>query len=131
MLGPCLEARSDDPRLQGIFAAILNGQAERGTGGVAYVVGDDVAYQYVSELPNGTFRGALTEVMDADQNEHFFVVEEKDHQLVVKRYPKQFVHDSLVARYGGTVAGADAGASPCVVEEAGPSGADDPTDPGA
>ena len=86
----------ESKRLHGVFKAIINGVNERGEGGVLFVKGDGCAYRFVSEFKNDEFRGALTTVIENDEDRHFFVVEERDKQLHVLAYPKTRVWCDLL-----------------------------------
>lgn len=86
----------DSKRLHGVFKAIVNGVNERGEGGVLFVKGNGCAYRFASEFTNNEFRGALTTVVENDENQHFFVVEERDKQLHVLAYPKTRVWSDLL-----------------------------------
>jgi hypothetical protein len=86
----------EDQRLHGVFKGILNGINERGDGGVLFVKGDECAYRFASEFTNEEFRGALSTVLENDDNQHFFVVEERDKQLNVLAYPKTRVWSDLL-----------------------------------
>ena len=93
---------TDSKRLHGVFKAIVNGVNERGEGGVLFVKGDGCAYRFVSEFANDEFRGALTTVVENDENQHFFVVEERDKQLHVLAYPKTRVWSDLLNEVNST-----------------------------
>lgn len=86
----------DSKRLHGVFKAIVNGVNERGKGGVLFVKGDGCAYRFASEFTNDEFRGALTTVIENDEDRHFFVVEERDKHLHVLAYPKTRVWTDLL-----------------------------------
>ena len=79
------------PKIHGIYAAILNGTHERGTGGVLYVKGEECAYRFPCEFTNGQFQEKLGEILEEDGGANFYVVEERDQQLHILAYPKQVV----------------------------------------
>lgn len=76
----------DASKLHGIFKALLNGRHERGSGGALYVKDELCAYRFPQEFPE-SFRGALSDLIEEDGGEHFFVVEEREKQLHVVKYP--------------------------------------------
>lgn len=80
---------------EGVFRALANGVHERGSGGVAFVKGEECAYLFPHEFKNETFRSGLEEAIDAGKDTHFFVVEERDNQLNVLAYEKKHVYSSL------------------------------------
>lgn len=104
----------------GVYRALLQGQYERGTGGVLYVRGELCAYRFVHELPDEKVRARLEEVLQEDEERHFFVLEDKqDGQLHLLAYPRDVVREAVERALEGEEAAAEAPAEaePPLVEE--------------
>jgi len=80
----------------GIYRAILKGNHERGTGGILYVRGELCAYRFPNEFPDPKVCERLEEVLAEDNEQHFYVLEDKsDGQLHLLAYPRDVVRNSV------------------------------------
>ena len=80
----------------GIYRAILKGNHERGTGGILYVRGELCAYRFPNEFPDPKVCERLEEVLAEDNDQHFYVLEDKsDGQLHLLAYPRDVVRNSV------------------------------------
>ena len=80
----------------GIYRAILKGNHERGTGGILYVRGELCAYRFPNEFPDPKVCERLEEVLAEDNEQHFYVLEDKsDGQLHLLAYPRDVVRSCV------------------------------------
>ena len=77
--------------LHGVFRALLQGQYERGKGGVLFTKEDKCAYMFAREFTDIKFQNTLQEIIDEDQDQNFFVVDNKDDALHILAYSKEVV----------------------------------------
>lgn len=123
--------------LHGVFRGLLNGRHERGTGGVLYVKDDKCAYRFPHEFPDVNFRERLAEILSDDEEQHLFVVEDKqDGKLHLLAYPIGVVqsavedafHTSNAASNAASDAAPDAAGEENLDKERGTSGQNNTTD---
>jgi len=87
---------ANSSQVPGVYRAILKGNHERGTGGILYVRGELCAYRFPTEFPDPKVCERLEEVLAEDNEQHFYVLEDKsDGQLHLLAYPRDVVRHSV------------------------------------
>lgn len=77
-----------------IFACLVEGEKERGTGGIALVhlVKDTVVYKLVHEIEHEEFRESVEDTLSEEGDQYMFVVEENSaRQLHLWKVPRREV----------------------------------------
>lgn len=90
-----------DTKLHGVFCEMLNGMHLRGTGGVVHVKGDGCRYCFPREFSHEEFRKGLEEVVE-DDDQHFYVVHEKDGYMHLLAYARDTVYRAAASSVAAT-----------------------------
>tara|TARA_Y100000748_G_C15457342_1_gene473439 strand:- start:559 stop:873 length:315 start_codon:yes stop_codon:yes gene_type:complete len=78
-------------------------EREKGSGGVLYVKDKEWKYmllddEFLKKFP-AQFLDGLTNVVEADKNQHFFIIHNLNNKLDVIKYSKMDVMKNIVASY--------------------------------